>query len=108
MHEVPTLDVHQLKTALESPTPPVLVDVREADELEICTLPYQHHMPMSQFAECARILDRDSDLVIYCRSGRRSATATSYLMERGFTKVRNLEGGILAWAEQIDPSMPTY
>jgi len=51
---------------------------------------------------------RDADLVIACRSGARSKTVTEDLLKRGAHRVRNLEGGVLAWAKQIDPSLPSY
>jgi adenylyltransferase/sulfurtransferase len=53
-------------------------------------------------------LSSADDIVVHCRSGARSARAVQFLMEMGFRKVRNLEGGILAWAERIDPSLPRY
>ncbi len=53
-------------------------------------------------------LDPDREIVVHCKSGMRSAKAVAFLREQGFTKVRNLKGGILAWAAKIDKSMPTY
>ena len=53
-------------------------------------------------------LDSANDIIVHCRSGARSAKATKVLQEAGFGKVRNLEGGILAWADEVDPSLPKY
>jgi adenylyltransferase/sulfurtransferase len=65
-------------------------------------------MPLSEFEAHLNELDPRREIVVMCRSGRRSADVTRYLLQRGFPRVRNLEGGILAWRREIDPTLPEY
>ena len=65
-------------------------------------------IPLGELPDRLDELDPDRDLVAYCKTGRRSAAAVQMLLERGFNRVRNLEGGIVAWAQEIDPSMTRY
>lgn len=105
---IPEVSVQELKRELDSVTPPILIDVREADELEISHFPVFIHIPMSQIPSRRDELVEDADLVIVCRSGSRSGRITNYLLSSGYTRVRNLAGGINAWAAAIDPSLPQY
>jgi len=96
MSKVPEISAQELKAILDSPNPGiVLVDVREPFEVVAGHLPYQVHIPLAQFASRFSEIDRDADVVIYCRSGARSANATMFLLSQGYLKVRNLAGGIL-------------
>jgi len=107
---VPTINVTQLKALFEQNTPPVLVDVREQGEWDIVHIPGAILIPKSPRV-ADDIIDRfgrDADLVIACRSGARSKTVTQDLLKQGAARARNLEGGVLAWAKQIDPSLPSY
>lgn len=105
---VPEVSPTELAAELAGPNPPVLVDVREADELQISALKHTHHIPIGEIPERLDELDPEADLVIVCRSGARSAKVTQYLLENGFKKVRNLVGGVNLWAELIDPTMRKY
>ena len=101
---------HQLKQRLESGEPLRLIDVREPFEWEISNLA-QHGaqlVPMAELAEQLPDLERDQDIVLYCRSGSRSGSLVQYLRAMGFERVYNLSGGINAWAQSIDPSLTTY
>mgnify|MGYP000893515590 FL=1 len=85
-----------------------LVDVRELDELQICKLDYDLHIPMGEVPTRIDEIPRDREVVIYCRSGGRSAQVVGYLQAQGFSNVDNMVGGTLAWSKEVDPAMPTY
>jgi adenylyltransferase/sulfurtransferase len=104
---VPEIAVEELKRRRETGEDLVLVDVREPHEVQICSLGGML-IPLGDLARRAHELDSSRDLVVYCRSGARSARAVAFLRQAGFKKVRNLAGGILAWADRIDPRMPKY
>ncbi|GHO94649.1 molybdenum cofactor biosynthesis protein MoeB [Reticulibacter mediterranei] len=86
----------------------VLIDVREPHEWQICHLPQARLLPQGSLISHLHELEKQTDIVVYCRSGVRSAKAMRLLKDAGFRHVRNLEGGILRWAQEIDPQMPTY
>lgn len=96
------------KVLKDKPNEIVLLDVRNDTELAICKLDGAIHIPLPQLPARVDELDSNADMVVFCRSGVRSANAIMFLQQSGFNKLRNLKGGILAWAEQVDPSMPTY
>jgi len=104
------LSVLELQEMLGRDADITLLDVREPFEWDIGNLGPQGAklIPLAELPERLDELDRDADLIVYCRSGARSARAVDYLAENGFLRVRNLSGGILAWAEEIDPSIPKY
>ena len=83
--------------ASEPTTRPLIVDVREPDEFASERIEGAVHIPMSEFAARHAELPRDRPLVMQCHSGSRSASATMFLIQRGWTDVRNLDGGIAAW-----------
>jgi len=85
-----------------------LIDVREPQELQISQLPNAELIPLGQLPGRLSELDSSKELVIFCRSGARSAYAVDVLRAAGFRKVRNLIGGINDWARQVDPSLPLY
>ena len=85
-----------------------LLDVREPHELEISHLDGATVIPLGQLAARLSELDSAEEMVVLCKSGTRSARALELLVSAGFRKVKNLEGGINAWAEEIDPSLPIY
>lgn len=105
---VPEIDSPSLRAELDGPNPPRLLDVREADELEISHLPGIVHVPLASLPARLGELDREADWVVICRVGGRSAQATAFLMGQGFAHVRNLAGGMNGYAEAVDPSMPRY
>jgi len=86
----------------------VLLDVREAMELEIARLPQAIHVPMGEVPARLGELDRDRPLVVICRSGGRSGQVVQFLEQQGFKDVYNLAGGIIAWAEELDDSLTVY
>jgi len=85
-----------------------LIDVREPNELAVAAIPAARLIPLGQFANAIGTLDRARDIVVMCRSGKRSATAVRALQDAGFTRVKNLAGGILRWSDDVDPSVPKY
>jgi adenylyltransferase/sulfurtransferase len=85
-----------------------LVDVREPHELEISRLEPADLIPLGQLAARLSELDSAQEMVLFCKSGSRSARALEVLLSAGFRKVKNLKGGINAWAREIDPSLPVY
>lgn len=84
-----------------------LLDVREAWELGIASVPNVVHIPMGEIAERVGELDAGKETVVLCRSGRRSLEVAKYLQQNGFRAV-NLTGGILAWSRDVDATIPTY
>ena len=105
---VPGVEPEALQTELRSTEPPLLVDVREPGEWAIAHLPGARLIPKGELAERMDELTRASKLVLYCRSGTRSAAATRFLLDLGFSNVRTLHGGINRWSERVDPSVPRY
>lgn len=87
---------------------PVLLDVREPWELEKCPLGGALSMPMRSVPARFRELDRDAEVVVVCHHGARSYQVAMFLEQQGYTEVFNLYGGVAAWAQQVDPTMPTY
>jgi len=85
-----------------------LIDVREPHEVEISHLEGEELIPLGQFASHLSDLDSSEDIVLFCKSGTRSTRALEILASAGFKKVKNLKGGINAWAMEVDPSMPIY
>jgi adenylyltransferase/sulfurtransferase len=85
-----------------------LLDVREPHELQISALPDAVNIPLGGLAAHLSELDSAEEMVIFCKSGTRSARALELLVSAGFKKVKNLKGGINAWAEEVDKSLPIY
>lgn len=106
--EAREIDVHQLSERLEHPSPFVLLDVREPHEIEIARLPGSHPIPLGELTDRLHELDPDHEIVIHCKAGGRSAKALEILREAGFANACHVRGGIDAWAEEIDPTMPRY
>jgi adenylyltransferase/sulfurtransferase len=104
---IPEISVEELKKKMDGKEDFVLVDVRRPDESAFVsiggTLIVLNELP-EKFAQ----LDPNKETIVYCRSGARSANATAFLIQKGFKNVKNLEGGILAWADRIDPTKPKY
>jgi adenylyltransferase/sulfurtransferase len=85
-----------------------LLDVREPHELEISALPGAVNIPLGELAARLSELDSAEEMVIFCKHGSRSARALEVLVSAGFKKVKHLKGGINAWAESVDKSLPIY
>ena len=86
----------------------ILIDVRESPETQICRLENSLRVSENHLPDYAAGLKKDDPIILYCRSGIRSARAAQNLMRIGYKNVRHLTGGILAWIDQIDPSLPAY
>lgn len=102
------LSVTELKALLDAGRTPVLLDVREPEELQINRLPGARHIPLGNLPDRLHELDSADDIVAYCHTGARSNRAMLFLRQMGFAKVKNLAGGIDAWADEIDPEVPKY
>ena len=99
----------ELAEWLERPDRPFLLDVRNPYEVAIASIPGTDKLiPIDQLPERINELDPSREMVVYCRSGARSGRAVELLKSVGFRKVKNLVGGILRWADEVDPSLPKY
>lgn len=87
---------------------PVLLDVREPWELQVCSLPGVRPVPMRTIPLRIDELDRDRDTVVICHHGARSYQVALFLEQQGFGRVFNLYGGMAAWSREVDPAVPTY
>lgn len=108
--EVREITPTELKARLDSGDVPLLLDVREHFERDIADLPDQGQLriPTGELVTRTGELDRDREIVVYCRSGGRSEWAAKLLMDKGFENVLNLRGGVLGWREEVDPSLRAY
>jgi adenylyltransferase/sulfurtransferase len=102
------MDAAELKAKMDGNDRIVLIDVREPQEYQICRIPGSRLIPLGQLPARIAELDPDAETVVYCRIGLRSAKAVELLAKGGFRRVKNLTGGILAWSDQIDPTVPKY
>ncbi len=102
-----SITVTELKTLKDTNAEFQLIDVREPHEYDLCHLEGEL-IPLASVPAQADKIRKDIPVVVMCRSGKRSATAIHALEAQGFTNLSNLEGGILAWADEIDPSVPKY
>ena len=100
----------ELHAAVNSEVEFLLVDIREAEELEIASIEGAVHIPMGDVPSRINELDVDEDTVIavLCRSGRRSLDVTLYLHEQGLSGARSVAGGILWWSDRLDPGLKKY
>ncbi|MBI4057144.1 MAG: rhodanese-like domain-containing protein [Elusimicrobia bacterium] len=106
--EAPEMTVEQLKEKLDRREDVFILDVREPGEYELCHLQKAHLIPLRQLPERLQELQKSKEIVVHCKVGGRSSRAVEFLRKSGFSKVHNLKGGIDAWAERIDPSLPRY
>src|SRR6266704_2094768 len=104
---VPEIQVEELKRRLDSGEDVFVLDVREPHEYQICNI-NGYLIPLGDLPKRVHELDSSREIVAHCRSGARSAKAVDFLRQAGFKKVHNLAGGILAWADRVDPKMPKY
>lgn len=99
----------ELALELDGPAPPLLVDVRTPEERSIATIEPSLHLALAEFAERAPAeIPKDTEVVIYCHSGRRSARAAMWLKANGWSCPRSLAGGIDEWSLVVDPRIPRY
>ena len=104
---VPEMQVEELKRRLDAGENLFVLDVREPHEYQICNI-NGYLIPLGDLPKRVNELDSSREIVAHCRSGVRSAKAVDFLRQAGFKKVSNLAGGILAWADRVDPKMPKY
>jgi len=104
---IPTISVEELKQRRDAGENIFVLDVREPHEYQICNL-NGYLIPLNDLPKRVGELDPKREIVAHCRSGMRSAKAVEFLRQSGFANAKNLLGGILAWAEKIDPKMPKY
>ena len=105
-----TILATELKAKMDAGEDFLLVDVREPAEYEIVSIPGAVLIPKGEILSGAALsqLPQDKEIVLHCKSGVRSAEALAALKAAGFTKSSHVQGGVLAWAAQVDPSLPTY
>ena len=97
-----------LKARLGAPGAPLLLDVRQDWETQLCRLPSAVHIPIEEIEMRVEELNPADDIVVYCHQGVRSAAVAEYLRSLGFTSVHNLSGGLDLWARTVDPGMRRY
>lgn len=100
----------ELKDKLDNGDTPVILDIRESHELNIAKLDNTLHIPMGEVANRLSELEKfkDQEIIVYCRTGARSARCTDFLQSNGFLKALNLTGGIHAWSDDVDPEVMKY
>jgi adenylyltransferase/sulfurtransferase len=102
------IDPVEVKAKLDRGDRFVLIDVREPHEYQICNIPGAKLIPLGDLPKRVSELNSADEIVAHCKSGMRSAKAVDFLKQAGFRKVRNMKGGILAWSDKVDPSVPKY
>jgi sulfur-carrier protein adenylyltransferase/sulfurtransferase len=99
----------ELKQRIDNGDELQIIDVREPDELAIATIPNTIHIPLGQIINRMSEIDPQKETVVHCKMGGRSARAIMALKQSGFTgNLINLKGGITAWSNEVDPSVPKY
>jgi adenylyltransferase/sulfurtransferase len=102
------IDPVEVKAKIDRGDRFVLLDVREPHEYQICNIPQAKLIPLGDLPKRVNELDSADEIIAHCKSGMRSAKAVDFLKQAGFKKVRNMKGGILAWSDKVDPSVPKY
>ena len=98
--------ISELKSRLENQDDFVLLDVRTENEVLVSKITENSiHIPMDKIPSKLSHIDNNKEIIVYCKSGVRSAKVCEYLMQNNYSKVYNLKGGIIAWAKEVDPSM---
>ncbi len=106
--EIAEMSPHELKRRMDAGEPFELIDVREPFEYEVARIDGAKLIPLGEITERLDELSGKQPIVVHCHSGKRSEQAARLLQQRGFANVYNLEGGIDAWSDQIDPNVPKY
>jgi molybdopterin/thiamine biosynthesis adenylyltransferase/rhodanese-related sulfurtransferase len=106
--EIAEMSPHELKRRIDAGEPFELIDVREPFEYEIARIAGAKLIPLGEITERLDELSGKQPIVVHCHSGKRSEQAARLLQQRGFANVYNLEGGIDAWSDQVDPGVPKY
>jgi sulfur-carrier protein adenylyltransferase/sulfurtransferase len=102
------MTVEELKSRLDASDAPFILDVRNPEEYQICRIAGSKLIPLPELPQRVHELDSAREMVVHCKSGLRSAKAVQFLSQMGFKKIKNLKGGIMAWAERIDPRVARY
>jgi molybdopterin/thiamine biosynthesis adenylyltransferase/rhodanese-related sulfurtransferase/molybdopterin converting factor small subunit len=102
------IDVKELKRKMDAKEDFYLLDVREPNEFKIGRIPGSTLIPLGEVPQRYQEIPKDKEIVVHCKMGGRSAKAAAFLRQQGFKSVKNLKGGILDWADKIDPSVPKY
>jgi rhodanese-related sulfurtransferase len=105
---IQNLSPHEVKRLLDTEKNVKLIDVREKWEYEYATIEGAENIPLSVFVHSVNKIDNNNKIILYCHHGSRSYQACSYLVRNGFNDVTNMDGGIDAWADQVEPSMQRY
>jgi rhodanese-related sulfurtransferase len=105
---VSEITARELADKLKSPTPPLVIDVREPHEYAYAHIEGAQLKPLGQIATWASDFDKNAEIVLQCHSGSRSMYAAQFLQRLGFKHVANLKGGIDSWSIQVDPTVPRY
>ena len=108
LHNVRSINVHDLKARMDAGDNPIVLDVRDPHEWEISAIEGSLRIPKSQVVARSNEIPRDREVIVQCKTGIRSRDSILMLQEKGFTNLVNLVGGINAWAREIDKSQPTY
>jgi molybdopterin/thiamine biosynthesis adenylyltransferase/rhodanese-related sulfurtransferase len=102
------ITVEELDRRLKKGDKVFILDVRNLEEYQICKIAGSTLLPLPSLPQRVGELDKSREMVVHCKSGMRSAKAIQFLRQHGFTKLKNLKGGIMAWADKIEPEMPRY
>ena len=107
-HEWGEITVTELNQRIQSGELPFILDVREEHEVVVAKIEGTSHIPMNQVAARLDEIDQNGEIIVYCKTGGRSAKICTLLTNQNFQNVKNLQGGIRAWSQTIDPSIPLY
>jgi len=102
------ISVGELKAARERGEKPLVLDVREDWEVQLARIPDVVHVPMNQLPARLGEFEREKAIIVMCHAGGRSLRVAHFLSNQGFTNVANLTGGIQAWSESVDATVPQY
>ena len=102
------ISVQELKSRRDRGEEPLVIDVREAWELQLASIPGVVHVPMNEIPARLGEFSRHTETVVLCHAGGRSMRVAQYLVNQGFTNVANLSGGIAAWSQYVDATVPQY
>jgi rhodanese-related sulfurtransferase len=102
------ISVEELKARRDRGETPLVIDVREAWEVQLASIPGVLHLPMNQLPARLAELSPEAETIVMCHAGGRSMRVAQFLSSQGFTDVANLAGGISAWSEHVDATVPQY
>jgi len=109
MQQMPEITATELKQKLDRGEDVQIIDVRESDEVAFARIPNAVHIPLAQVVDRMGEIDPSRETIVHCKAGVRSARAIEALKRSGFSgDLTNLRGGITAWSNEVDPSVPKY